>query len=184
MEMMSPERQLVTPFFTGGETISVSYPVASMSFEQKMMTMRGNNIPFSRATVFHELIPGHELQLYMAARYRTYRGGHQRHAVSGPEGWALYWELLLWDMKFQQDAGGSRRRSLLAHAPLRAHHLLAQLSSRQDDSRRNASTFWSTASVTSARTRPAKCVASFGGVYRPLYQAAYLLGGIAALRAA
>jgi len=26
MEMMSPERQLVNPFLTGGETISVSYP--------------------------------------------------------------------------------------------------------------------------------------------------------------
>ena len=31
MEMMSPERQLVNPFFTGGETISVSYPTNSMT---------------------------------------------------------------------------------------------------------------------------------------------------------
>ncbi len=58
MEMMSPERQLVNPFFTGGEVISVSYPVSSMSHEQKMMTMRGNNPHFSKATVHHELIPG------------------------------------------------------------------------------------------------------------------------------
>jgi uncharacterized protein (DUF885 family) len=101
MEMMTPERQLVNPFFTGGEVLSVSYPTNTMSFEQKMMSMRGNNIPFSRATVFHELIPGHHLQGYMAARYRPYRA-----AVGGTpfitEGWSLYWELLLWDMKFQK----------------------------------------------------------------------------------
>jgi len=28
-----------------------------MTFEQRMMSMRGNNRPFARATVFHELIP-------------------------------------------------------------------------------------------------------------------------------
>jgi uncharacterized protein (DUF885 family) len=73
VEMMSPERQLVNPFFTGGEVISVSYPVSAMSYEQKMMSMRGNNIHFSRATVFHELIPGHHLQGFIAARYKPYR---------------------------------------------------------------------------------------------------------------
>ena len=31
MGMMSPERQRVNPFFTGGETISVSYPTNTMS---------------------------------------------------------------------------------------------------------------------------------------------------------
>ena len=51
MEMMTPERQLVNPFFTGGEVISVSFPTDNMSFDAKMMSMRGNNIPMSRATV-------------------------------------------------------------------------------------------------------------------------------------
>ena len=98
IEMMTPQRQLVNPFFTGGETISVSYPTNTMSHEQKLMSMRGNNIHFARATVFHELIPGHHLQGFMTARYRPYRG-----LFSTPfwgEGWALYWELLLWDMNF------------------------------------------------------------------------------------
>src|SRR5205085_2215250 len=100
MEMMSPERQLVNPFFSGGETISVSYPVAAMPYEQKLMSMRGNNIPFSRATVFHELIPGHELQLFMAERYHPYRSTFE--TPFAVEGWSLYWELLLWDMNFQK----------------------------------------------------------------------------------
>jgi len=53
MEMMSPERQLVSPFFLGGETILVSYPTNTMTHEQKLMSMRGNNRHFSRATVLH-----------------------------------------------------------------------------------------------------------------------------------
>jgi len=68
MEMMTPERQLVSPFFLGGETILVSYPTNTMAQEQKMMSMRGNNPHFSRATVFHELIPGHHLRLYVRAK--------------------------------------------------------------------------------------------------------------------
>ncbi|HET9533656.1 MAG TPA: DUF885 family protein, partial [Blastocatellia bacterium] len=98
MEMMSPERQLVSPFFLGGETILVSFPTNTMAHEQKMMSMRGNNIHFSRATVHHELIPGHHLQGFMTARHRPYR-----NIFSTPfwgEGWALYWEFLLWDMNF------------------------------------------------------------------------------------
>src|SRR6185295_10996517 len=98
MEMMTPERQLVSPFFLGGETILVSYPTNTMAQEQKMMSMRGNNPYFSRATVHHELIPGHHLQGFMAARNKPYR------AIFGTPFWtegnALYWELLLWDLNF------------------------------------------------------------------------------------
>ncbi len=88
----------MNPFFTGGETISVSFPTNTMSHEAKMMSMRGNNIHFSRATVHHELIPGHHLQGYMSSRYKTYR-----QLFSTPfylEGWGLYSELLLWDKGF------------------------------------------------------------------------------------
>lgn len=100
MEMMSPERQLVNPFFTGGEVISVSYPTDTMTFEQRMMSMRGNNIPFARATVFHELIPGHHLQAFMMARYRSYRRIFE--TPFWEEGNAFYWEMLLWDLGFPQ----------------------------------------------------------------------------------
>src|SRR5262249_47180404 len=51
MQMMTPERQLVNPFFTGGETISVSFPTSTMAHDAKLQSMRGNNIPFARATV-------------------------------------------------------------------------------------------------------------------------------------
>lgn len=100
VEMMTPERQKVNPFFTGGEVISVSYPHESMDHRDKLMSMRGNNLHFSRATVFHELIPGHYLQQFMNARYRNYR-----EVFWTPfwiEGWALYWELRMWDLGFHE----------------------------------------------------------------------------------
>ena len=58
MTMMSPERQLVSPFFLGGDQIIISYPTNTMSYDEKMMSMRGNNPNFSRATVHHELLAG------------------------------------------------------------------------------------------------------------------------------
>ena len=131
MEMMTPERQLVSPFFLGGEVIQVSFPTNTMAHEQKMMSMRGNNLHFSRATVHHELIPGHHLQGFMTARYKPYRGLFSTPFWS--EGRALYWELLLWDMNFREDAREPDRHALLAHAPLRANHLLAQFSPGEDD---------------------------------------------------
>jgi uncharacterized protein (DUF885 family) len=66
--MMSPERQKVNPFFLGGPLIQVSYPTNTMAHEDKLMIMRGNNRPFSRSTVFHELLPGHHLQWYYMDR--------------------------------------------------------------------------------------------------------------------
>lgn len=96
--MMSPGRQRYNPFFTGGATISVSYPHSEMTHADKIMSMRGNNPHFSAATVHHELIPGHHLQDFMTSRYNTHRSAY--NTVFWTEGWALYWEMLLWDMGF------------------------------------------------------------------------------------
>ncbi len=100
MIMMTPQRQLVNPFFTGGDEISVSFPTNTMTYEQREMSMRGNNIPFARATAFHEMIPGHFLQFYMMARHRPYR-----RAFETPfwvEGNAFWWEMLYYSMGFDQ----------------------------------------------------------------------------------
>src|SRR5215831_8772168 len=124
MEMMSPERQLVSPFFLGGETIQVSYPTNTMGHEAKMMSMRGNNIHFSRATVFHELIPGHHLQGFMAARYKPYR-----QLFTTPfwgEGGALYWEMLFWDMNFAKSP--ENRIGMLFWRMLRSARIIFSLS--------------------------------------------------------
>lgn len=175
MQMMSPERQLVNPFFTGGEVISVSYPVESMTYEQKLMSMRGNNVPFSRATVFHELIPGHELQGFMAARYHPYRS-----AFSSPfygEGWALYWELLLWDMKFEKTP--EDRIGALFWRIHRCARIIFSLNFHLGKMTPQECVDFLVNRVGHERDNAIGEVRrSFGTAYAPLYQAAYLLGGL------
>ena len=100
MRMMPLERQKTTPFFTGGEVISVAYPTDAVPYEQKISTMRGNNPHFSRAVVHHELVPGHNLQSFMSARHRSYRRLFSTSFFG--EGWPLYWEMRLWDMGFSR----------------------------------------------------------------------------------
>lgn len=95
LAMRPPERQRGAAFFTGGEVITMSYPTHTMDHDLKLGTMRGNNTHFSRATVHHELIPGHHLQMFMSARHRPYR-----RLFTTPfygEGWALHWEFLFYD---------------------------------------------------------------------------------------
>jgi uncharacterized protein (DUF885 family) len=175
MEMMSPERQLVNPFFTGGETISVSYPTNTMSYEQKLTTMRGNNVHFSRATVHHELIPGHHLQGFMASRYRTYRSLFSTPFLS--EGWALYWELLLWDMNFFKTP--EDRVGALFWRMHRCARIIFSLSFHLGTmSPRECIDFLVDKVGHERENATGEVRRSFGGAYGPLYQAAYLLGGL------
>lgn len=95
MFMMSPKDQKTNPFFLGGPSITVSYPTGGMSHEEKLMSMRGNGPHLSHATAFHEMIPGHHLQIFMAQRHRPYRGLFDTPFYV--EGWAMYWELVFWD---------------------------------------------------------------------------------------
>ncbi|KAI0545141.1 hypothetical protein F4679DRAFT_562205 [Xylaria curta] len=91
-----PKKQRVSPFFLGGPRLQIAYPRADMEHGDKLMTLRGNNRHFSRATAFHEMIPGHRLQLYVGDRSRPYRA----RLFSTPffiEGWALYWEMVFWN---------------------------------------------------------------------------------------
>ena len=74
LEMQTPERQLINPFFTGGEVTRVSYPTDGMTHDEKLMSMRGNTPSFNFATVHHELIPGHHYQGFMTDRFNAHRG--------------------------------------------------------------------------------------------------------------
>jgi len=175
MIMMTPQRQLVNPFFTGGDEISVSYPTDTMTFEQREMSMRGNNVPFARATAFHEMIPGHFLQFYMSARYKPYR-----RAFSTPfwhEGNSLWWEMLFWNKGF--DRTPEERAGALVWRMHRSARIIFTMNFHL------------------GRWTPQQCVQSlidnvgfepdnataevrrsFDGSVGPLYQSAYLLGAL------
>lgn len=175
MDMLSPQAQLQSPFFLGGESILVSFPTNEMGHDAKMMSMRGNNRYFSRAVVHHELIPGHHLQQFMNARYAPYR--ELFYTPFWTEGWALYWEFRLYDKGFaakpEEKVGMMFWRmhrcirilfSLGFHlGKLTPEECIDMLVERVGHERDNAA---------------AEVRRSFAGNYGPLYQIAYMVGGL------
>jgi uncharacterized protein (DUF885 family) len=175
MIMMSPERQKVSPFFLGGEQIIVSYPTDTMDHDDKMMSMRGNNIHFSRSTVFHELNPGHHLQQFMTARYSPHR-----RAFGTPfwtEGWALYWEMLLWDDGFPKTP--ENRVGMLFWRMHRQARIIFSLRFHLGEwSPQQAIDFLVDRVGHERANAEAEVRRSFNGTYPPLYQLAYMMGGL------
>jgi hypothetical protein len=175
LEMMTPERQRVNPFFTGGDTISVSFPTSEMSHDEKLMTLRGNNRYFARATVFHELIPGHRLQQYMTERYRTHRRLFE--TPFWVEGWALYWEMQMWDLKFPRTP--EERIGMLFWRMHRCARIMFSLKFHMEKMTAQECIDFLVDRVGHERENAAGEVRrSFEGGYSPLYQAAYMLGGL------
>ncbi|HSL22051.1 MAG TPA: DUF885 family protein [Vicinamibacterales bacterium] len=176
MEMMAPERQKVNPFFLGGETIQVSYPTDTMEHEDKLMSMRGNNTHFSRATVHHELIPGHHLQGFMTDRYNSHRDALSNTPFWG-EGWALYWEMVLWDAGFPKTP--EDRIGMLFWRMHRTARIIFSLSFHLGKMSPQECIDLLVDRVGHERfTAEGEVRRSFNGSYSPLYQVAYMIGGL------
>jgi len=177
MSMMSAQQQQSSPFFLGGSRIMVSYPTDGMEFDARMQSMRGNNPGFSHATAFHEMIPGHNLVGYLNARYADYRPDLTSGGPFYGEGWPLYWELTMYELGFH--ATPEQKVGALFWRMHRSARIVFSLNFHMG--------FWS----------PQECIdylvdkvgherdnataevrRSFQGGYGPLYQAAYLLGGL------
>jgi uncharacterized protein (DUF885 family) len=175
MIMMTPERQLVNPFFTGGNELSVSYPTDTMTFDQREMSMRGNSTPLSHATAFHEMIPGHFLQFYMGARYRPYR-----RAFETPfwvEGNAFWWEMLYYQKGY--DSTPAERVGALVWRMHRSARViftmnfhLGRWTPEQCVQYLMQNVGWDVDNATAEVRR------SFNGSVGPLYQCAYLMGAL------
>lgn len=196
MSMLSATEQRTSPYFLGGPEIRVAAPTTDgMGFEQKIQSMHANNRFFSRATAFHEMVPGHGLQMWMMERANPSTGHRRTLAMATPEGvwrdgvgetaffvegWATYCETVFWDEGFfTTDAKGDPRAEIgslfwLMHRCMRVVFSL----------RFHLGTF-----------TPAECVRllvervghepdaaaaevrrSLSGEYGPLYQCGYLLG--------
>lgn len=175
MEMMSPARQLVSPFFLGGETILVSYPTDTMTHEQKLMSMRGNNPHFTHAVTHHELIPGHHLQRFMMNRYRPYR--QIFYTPFWVEGWALYWEFLLWDLNFNKTP--EDKVGALFWRMHRCARIIFSLNFHLEKMSPQEAVDFLVERVGHERDNAlAEVRRSFAGDYGPLYQIAYMMGGL------
>jgi hypothetical protein len=173
--MISAERQRVSPFFLGGEVIQIAYPTSEMSHEDKMMSMRGNNPHFSRATVQHELIPGHHLQQFMNQRHLIHR--RPFGTPFWTEGWALYWEFVLWDRQFPRDA--KDKVGMLFWRMHRAARIIFSLNYHlgKMTPQQCIDLLVNRVGHESANAE-AEVRRSFEGSYGPLYQIAYMIGAL------
>ncbi|MEX2477986.1 MAG: DUF885 family protein [Gracilimonas sp.] len=175
MVMLSPEWQKFAPFFLGGETVRIAYPTNTMTQDEKMMSMRGNNPHFSKAVVHHELIPGHHLQQFMNQRYET-----QRRMFRTPfwgEGWALYWEFVLWEKDFPNNP--EDKIGMLYWRMHRAARIVFSLNYHLGNWTPQESIDYLVDKVGHEYANAeAEVRRSFEGNYGPLYQIAYMVGAM------
>jgi uncharacterized protein (DUF885 family) len=175
MTMMSPERQKVNPFFLGGDRIIVSFPTDTMDHKDKLDSLRANNVHLCRATVFHELIPGHHMQFWYLDRYNQHR-----RLFDTPfwiEGWSLWWEMHLWDLGFQQkplDRAGALfwRTHRCARIIFSLNFHLGKWTPQQ------CIDFLVDRVGHDRHTATGEVRRSFNGDYSPLYQVGYMMGAI------
>jgi uncharacterized protein (DUF885 family) len=175
MEMMSPERQKVAPFFLGGKDISVAYPTDSMDYDDKIQSLRANNVHFARATVFHELVPGHHLQYYYESRINPHRTLFRTPFWT--EGWAVWWEFQFWDLGFPR--GPEDRIGMLFWRAHRCARIIFSLKFHLGQWTPQQCIDFLVARVGHEReSATGEVRRSFNGSYPPLYQAGYMLGAL------
>ena len=172
--MMTPEQQLVNPFFYGGEEFAISYPTNTMEYDARIMSMRGNNPHFSRATVHHELIAGHYLQQFMNEHVNTYRN---YFTPFWTEGWALYWEMTLWNEGFTQSP--EDRIGMLFWRMHRCARIIFSLNYHMGKwSPQQCIDFLVDRVGHERANAEGEVRRSFVGGYSPLYQVGYMMGGL------
>lgn len=176
VDMLSRQGQQVLPFAAyGGQKILVAYPTVEMDHGEKLMALRGNNEHFTRIVTPHELIPGHHLQAYMSARYAEHR-----QVFSTPfyvEGWALSWEMLLWDLDYAR--GPEDRIGMLFWRMHRCARILVSLRFHLGEMRPTEMVDFLVERVGHERENATGEVRRYvGDDYGPLYQCAYMIGGL------
>jgi len=175
MTMMSPERQKTNPFFLGGDRIMVSFPTDTMDQGEKLDSLRANNTHFCHATVFHELIPGHHLQGWMADRSNPHRELFRTPFYV--EGWALWWEFHLWDLGFHQTP--EDRAGALFWRTHRCARIIFSLNFHLGKWTPQQCIDFLVDKVGHDRpTATGEVRRSFNGDWSPLYQVGYMMGAI------
>lgn len=176
VERIQTEQQKIWPFMVYfGPAMGVSYPSEWMKHEDKLMSMRGNNEHFTHIVCPHELIPGHHLQGFMAERIRPYR-----QMFSTPflvEGWALYWEMRLWDLNYARNA--EDRVGMLFWRMHRCARIIVSLKYHLGQMTTQEMIDFLVDRVGHERfTATSEVRRYIGGDYSPLYQCGYMIGGL------
>jgi uncharacterized protein (DUF885 family) len=125
--------------------------------------------------VHHELIPGHHLQSFMRSRYSAHRAPFSTPFWN--EGWSLYWEMLLWDEGFPRTP--EEKVGMLFWRMHRAARIIFSLSFHEGTMTPQQAVDFLVDRVGHERANAtAEVRRSFDGSYSPLYQAAYMMGGL------
>jgi hypothetical protein len=174
--MLSPGEQKQIPYAAySGHDMLVAYASDAMKHEDKLMSMRGNSRPFMHNVVPHELIPGHHLQSFMAARHKPYR-----RMFSTPffvEGWALYWEMRLWDLGYHKTP--EEKIGALFWRMHRCARIIVTLKFHLGQMKPDEMVKFLTDRVGHEKFGATSEVRRFiKGDYSPLYQCGYMLGGL------
>jgi len=176
LTMVSPEGQKTLPYAAyGGHSMMVAYAKDEMKHEDKLMSMRGNNRHFTHIVTPHELIPGHHLQIYVAGRNNTHRS-----IFSTPflvEGWALYWEMRLWDLGWGETP--QDRIGMLFWRMHRAARIIVSLKFHLGKMTPTEMVDFLVDRVGHEKLGATSEVRRFiGGDYSPVYQCGYMIGGM------
>src|SRR5438874_104682 len=176
LTMVSPEGQKTLPYAAyGGHSMMVAYAKDEMKQEDKLMSMRGNNRHFTRIVTAHELIPGHHLQIFVGLRNNTHR-----RMFSTPflvEGWAVYWEMRLWDLGYGQTP--EDRIGMLFWRMHRSARIIVSLKFHLGKMQPNEMVTFLVDRVGHEKLGATSEVRRFiGGDYSPVYQCGYMIGGL------
>jgi len=176
LSMISPEGQKSLPYVAyGGQAMLVAYAKDEMKHDDKLMAMRGNNRHFTRITTAHELVPGHHLQHFAAERNRQYRSLFATPFYT--EGWALYWELRLWDLEYGKTP--EDRIGMLFWRMHRCARIIVSLKFHLGQMQPKEMVNFLVERVGHEKLGATSEVRRFiAGDYSPLYQCGYMLGGL------
>jgi uncharacterized protein (DUF885 family) len=146
-----------------------------MEHEEKLQSLRANNKHFARATVHHELVPGHHLQFYWQQRINKHRQIFE--TPFWVEGWALWWELYLWELGFASTP--EQRGGMLFWRSHRCARIIFSLNFHLGKwTAQQCVDFLVERVGHDLATATGEVRRSLLGTYPPLYQAAYMLGAL------
>ncbi|MCE9634197.1 MAG: DUF885 domain-containing protein [Planctomycetes bacterium] len=176
LHMIPEAQQRTMPYaYYSGDGMGVAFPSSDMDHSRKLQSMRGNNVHFSRIVTPHELIPGHHLQLFQAARNRPYRELFRTPFLV--EGWALYWEMRLWDLGWAKSP--EDRIGMLFWRMHRCARIVVTMKFHLGKMTPDQMIEFLVDRVGHEKDGATAEVRRYvSGGYGPLYQAAYMLGGL------
>ncbi|MFG0284982.1 MAG: DUF885 family protein [Phycisphaerales bacterium JB039] len=175
-EMIPARDQKTWPFaFYGGLHVGIAYPTDEMSHADKLESMRGNNRHFTRNVTPHELVPGHHLQGFMAQRHNTHRRMFSTPFLG--EGWCLYWEMVFYDRGWAESP--EDRIGILFWGMHRCARIIVSLKYHLGEMTPQEMIDFLVDEIGHERFGATSEVRRYiGDQYSPLYQVAYMIGGL------